>query len=740
MGHEIDHIRRGALECLLRWAPFSEQYWYVPSSRPDLGCFGSGYDNWGVQTNQKYLAAMGVLAAEGDTGSGFSTDTARDRFLASLRFSLASHLTGDHHCTDGRKWGHTWISPLGIERMMHAVNLMDTTLTNSDRSALEKMLMDEADHQLSTDIVADPWGASHRNKPESNIWNGAVCARAALRFPDHPHSDRWLEKANSFWINGISIPADADDETIVAGKPVKERHIGANFFPNYALDHHSYLNVGYMVICLSNIAMIHYAYVLRGREAPEALYHHARELWGLVRRLVFRDGRLLRIGGDTRIRYCYCQDYLLPTLVLAADYWKDSHALGLLEGAVDLIRQEQDLAENGRFLSERCSEIERRNPYYYTRLEADKAAALSMVVHWLRQRTICPPEAEENFETSVAGNWQEEEHGAVIHRCETRFASWSWRAAEPPQGLCLPPSDGHLAEWAHNLGGGLKPVGKCRNRLVQDFRIHSFDGGFLTCGTMEDGPEVYIAEGWNAPTTASHFLVFAALPDGHTVLRMEYAVPATRRVYLENLEGVNLEIPNDVFNGRIRRYFRSAGRIDLEAHEGSEQFLSLESGWVNVEDVLGLIGIYGADTWSVLRRGKRIGGHAFGNILTDTLCYGLQTRTIDIQRPAAVIDNAVVILSSVNSGRTRRLAEEGLARRVEITGDNEALRAVLVPGLDGARYVLAANASETEARAGLALPEGTWSDASTGEPYSCEGTLNVILPSSGAVLLLEQQD
>ena len=35
---------------------------------------------------------------------------------------------------------------------------------------------------------------------------------------------------------------------LLDGKPVSEWFMGANFFPNYALDHHGYLNVGYMVI------------------------------------------------------------------------------------------------------------------------------------------------------------------------------------------------------------------------------------------------------------------------------------------------------------------------------------------------------------------------------------------------------------------------------------------------------------------------------------------------------------
>ncbi|MBP8954095.1 MAG: hypothetical protein KBI47_16995, partial [Armatimonadetes bacterium] len=106
------------------WAKFARTYWWDDPARPDLGCFGSGYDSWGVQTNQKFVGAFGVLAADpglDEAKAGVSREEILDRCLKALRFSIESHITGSHHCGDGRKWGHTWISVLGVERMMHGV-------------------------------------------------------------------------------------------------------------------------------------------------------------------------------------------------------------------------------------------------------------------------------------------------------------------------------------------------------------------------------------------------------------------------------------------------------------------------------------------------------------------------------------------------------------------------------------------------------------------------------------------
>lgn len=120
-------------------------------------------------------------------------------------------------------------------------------------------------------------------------------------------------------LNAVSVPADAESNELFDGRSLREWHVGANFFSSLALHHHEYLNVGYMVICRSDAALLNFAFRRRGMAAPAALYHHLKELWELVRELTFTDGRLARIGGDTRVRYCYWQDYSVPAWLLARD-------------------------------------------------------------------------------------------------------------------------------------------------------------------------------------------------------------------------------------------------------------------------------------------------------------------------------------------------------------------------------------------------------------------------------------
>ncbi len=742
-GPKLDVIANVALDCLWRWASFAERYWWEPGGQPGIGCFGTGYsDNWAVQTNTKYAGAMSVLATTPCRGDlhGFSPDQALARALAALRFCLSTHASGDRYCADGQHWGHTWISGLAIERMMHGVDRLWSLLTSEDQQRLLAVLADEADYLCTDysrdhykDVQAGLWHNKGPNHPESNIWNGAICARAALYQPGHPRAAQWLERAHLFWLNGISIPADASDSTLIEGRPLRDWHRGANFFPHYALDHHGYMNVGYMVICLSNIAMIHYAYVLRGCEAPRTLYHHAHDLWALVRRLFFADGRLLRIGGDSRIRYCYCQDYVIPMLVFAADYWQDPHAPDLLAAAVNLARREQSLSSDGRFLSSRLQDLAHKAPYYYTRIESDRAVALSQAADWLERRVLRPTPVTVDYETSVAGGWVEAEHGDVFHRSATRFASWSWLACENPQGLCLPPDNGDFAEWQENLAGRVHGLGHDSRCHIKCWAIESFAGGFLTTGTFFARSMAEIREGWNAETaaTAEHHIAFAALPDGHTVIRLELARLLLRRVFLAGWEGVKLEIPNDVLNGGRRHYGCASGQLVLAAYQGPPQIICLDSLWASIEDRIGLVGIYGANAWHILQRGRRIGGHAIGNILTDTFCFQICTSPCDIQGPAIVLDNGCAILSSVDAAGTRRLCEGGVrvlaCHTDDFTSVANGCRAVKVRGQNGRDYILVANFGPDDVEVILETDGEVWQDLVTDGEVRADSGLRLFL-------------
>ncbi|MCD6286872.1 MAG: hypothetical protein J7M39_13255, partial [Anaerolineae bacterium] len=444
-----DDLQARSVALLERWACAVEPFWHGVVGDATMGCYGPGYIHWGVQSNWNYAAAMATLSRQAlsQRPGASDADHWRSRALSALRFALTTHVTGDRTGNDGRQWGHSWISQLGIERGMHGVPLLADDLTSDDRTALRRLLVSEANWLLNdarrgehAGVVGGLWASSGRNVPESNIWSGALLWRVAHMYPDEVDAAAWIERAHVYFINGISTPSDAEDNTIVAGRPVSTRHVGPNFFSTYALDHHGYLNVGYMAICMSNAAMLAFDMRKAGLPVPDSLTHHQADLWDLLRRFIFGNGRLARIGGDSRVRYAYCQEYLLPSLLYAADVLGDAHALALADRQLALIEREMAVSDDGTFYGNRMGHMRDRNPHYFTRLESDRACVLSMVANYL-PLVAASPEPIVSFESSVAGAWCEPDHGAVLHRSSERLASFSWRARGLTQGLCLPPSE-----------------------------------------------------------------------------------------------------------------------------------------------------------------------------------------------------------------------------------------------------------------------------------------------------------
>lgn len=700
------------LKWLADWAKFSEQWWYDIPGSTQWGCYGSGYNAWGVQTNQKYLAAMAVLGTHADAPDDFDRSRALERALKALRFSLASHLCGPARRTDGTSWGHTWISGLGIERMMHAVQLLRPHLTGDDRLALYRMLTSEADwiwqdyHRgRHRGVFGDRWDASGKNAPESNLWSGALLWRTAVMYPDHPNAESWRECAHRYLINSISVRSDADDERIVAGKAVKEWFEGENFFDNLALDHHGYLNTGYMAICMSNAAMLHFDLKAGGFERPESLDHHQQELWQTIRRLLFQNGRIARIGGEKRVRYGYCQEYLLPSLMYAADRFGEPHAAALAGGMLEMIQREREWSGDGGFFSRRLKRLQVENPYYYTRLESDRACALGQLITYAGLvEDGTQSGGGEEFEAGVAGGWHEPEHGALMHRCPTRLASMSWRAYSQTQALCQPPGESHLTDWSQNLTGTVGFVGRSPlstadqrpHRRLTDCHTQPLEGGFVTWGRIEEGCNLKIDEGWSTDAgLADHRIAIAALPDGHTLVGLQQVRIRDRRALVREIKGLHLNLVNDFYNNGRRILTTAAGDMTLNAPAPRDEVIDLHSPWLNIEGRLGVVGLYGAQTLHLHRCAEPRAGSEpmLCSLNVEEINWHCEVGMRAADPGEVLLDVGWAVLSGASIDQTSRWAElhndasEGAYGR----------RSVTVQGLDGNRYLFAADFREEPA-------------------------------------------
>jgi hypothetical protein len=358
-----------------------------------------------------------------------------------------------------------------------------------------------------------------------------------------------------------------------------------------------------------------------------------------------------------------------------------------------------------------------------------------MAAHWMRRFEIASPKSDLPFEESVRGGWEEPEHGAAFHRSPARVVSWSWRAAEGPQGLCLPPDCGHMAEWEENLAGCVLPAGVSGRRKVHWHWLRSFDGGFLTMGKTNEGAQVELQEGWRRTDLVDHRIVFAALPDNHTAVRLELASIGALRVYIRAVEGVSLRVANDLFNAVRRTYYTRSGALESAGAPEDTQCVALDSPWVNAEDLLGLIGIYGSDSWSLVRERQRRGGYA-GSIFSDRLCFPARHGLHNVCGPAGLLDTGCIIVAFVDRSETERLWRESAAVRLDCR--EAGARAVLISAQDGERYLLAANFSDLVPGVTVSVPEGvSMTDLCSGRrmPVPDDGVIRLDVSCNSAALL-----
>lgn len=715
------------------WIQYSQKDLYTPPERPDLMCYGAGYNGWGMQTHQKAFAAF-VVAATSEMYTDISKKDLLECSLKMLRYMLESHIEGSYHCVEGEKWGHTWISILGIERAMHAIDIMIPYINENDRALLKKVLISEADWMLNEyTIVASKYAKG--NKPESNMWNGVFLHRISSMYPDCQNAEQYKKKGNIFLVNAISVDSDALSEVIYDGERVKDLYINSNFFDSYSLDHHGYLNVGYMVITLSNLAMYHFACKINHFSVPEALYHHSEELWKVIKTFMFHDGRLIRIGGDTRVRYCYCQDYAIPMLLFIADYFCDPDAIEMLSGIVDLYDTEMDNNGDGSFLSDRCAGFKKLSPIYYTRLESDRAAMLSMILCW------------EKFIGKVADNhiafyesWNENYHGAYVVRGKNRFASSVMSGGTGPLTLCLPIDHSDLAEWDHNLTGLIKGASA---RTIPDkegstYAGYSFKGGFVNVGTIPMISEYFIAEQQKAEITAQLTTINVALPDDATMIVMQYAV-SPQRIYVMESMGLNLNIPNDVFNHKYRRYYFDGEYHDMKAIPGADECYTIKDQYINIDDILGVYGGYGKN-YTLFRTADRSVGikvnpnqdklhESYTNsFYCDRILKNIKTQPAWYDKGSVIFDEGAILRAGVNGYETKQLAELQTELELKITiHASDMTRSIITKGADQELYLVVANLSNEPSP--LQIENGNFVDFTNNNRYP-----DTLLPKQVIVL------
>ncbi len=665
------------LNMLEKWAENLEPY-LRDAEESGVRYYGTGESmHWAVQSNMNVMAALAVLGKE--TGNEKWLNTA----LSLFRYAMRTHVTGDMAATNELQWGCHWISVLGAERMTHGVNALWDYMTGDDRERYRKFRVKESEW-LRTEypVMADISGKSGKNRPESNIWNGGFLLRTALDYPDEEHAEEYLDKGTAFLLNGISVPSDAENPAVYRGKPVSQWFAGANFTGEYSLDHHGYMNVGYSIICLSNLAMLHFNFREKNQPVPECLYHHVADLWKMLRNFFFGDGRLLRIGGDSRIRYTYCQAYTLPALLFIADVLKDPEAMLLAENYVRLMKLEQDDNASGFFYETRLKDLNAKSYFYYCRLESDPAAVLSQAISWMEQFPF--PAAAESIAFEPA--WHCKYHDASMIRTADTIRSFTLRGAQGPIALCVPADRSDLAEWQGNLLFAPEwnveqpePV-FCNSQTGKDF--------FTAVSETIWKDAVPYGEAEDACSLLRSQSAVAALPDGRSMVVLE-RVRVLKENTILSFRSINYLVPNDVYNHHRRKYSGTDFSCETSGRrsEWRKETLDSHSRTLRVDDAVSLSLLYGADSLKIRREDCSIITVRYvsrlPSLYTEAICGDALTSPRRFRKGETLADTGVIVSTSADISGTA----------MKDTGEN--IRAVTVRDSAGVPYLFAANFGDT---------------------------------------------
>lgn len=702
----FEQSRAETIRLLNDWTIFAQRWLYHLPQDKNLICYGTGsHGHWALQAHDTAFTGFAALSAIPDTR--LSSDELTATALSMFRYTFQSHHAGNGAAADGKTWGNSWISTLGLERMMHGIKAIQPALTPEDLELMQRVLTSEADWLLDSHPVTA--GLTQNNHPESNMWNGTFLQRVARLYPDTRRTADYLEKGLSFLINAASIPEDAGSNAMMDGKPLKDRHLGPNFTSTYGCNHHGYMNVGYMVITLSNLAMFHFACKDMGWTPPESLYLHAREIWQVVKTCTFPDGRLWRIGGDSRVRYCYCQDYAIPVWLFARDYLGDTDTSAFENNWIKQVATEAAVNGNGSFLGRRLQRLESTAPLYYTRLEGDRVCSLSMALTWGPQADAAPAGSEP---VNTLAAWHDDLHGASLVNEQKRRASWCWRASELPQGMCLPPDASDMAEWRYGLSGHIQGIGIINSRHIRHNSDTLFDGGFATCGQIAINTDVFIGEGETSEDIALIDLAFAALPDGQTVVGFQHA-HLLHRTVIRECKGLYLLIPNDCYNRNTRRYNSASGTLTLQSQPVKGRLIGTNGNWLAIDDKIGVLGIYGGtqillnrpdEPQVIIHQGKHQSHttDAGGLLYADEICFGACSDDSEFREPGTLFDIGYAVRSSITAEETEAWSNTESQRLLPL--DNQPLiRAARISGADKKEYIVASNFGENAEYVRLAL-------------------------------------
>lgn len=636
-----ENFREGAVSKQLysvvsRWVSFAVNYYKDWDYKPRCGHFFGGSYNYEVETSAAAMAAC-VTACFGDYNSkiaGVSKKRLIEMAINSIRYLCYTHHTGPADCvreksrnpvTSGKKWGYkpgnffmSSQTGVGVSMMGLSVWLLWEKLDEETKEMAATVIEFYADEYCE---MTPGSGVYNDTQCEENAWTSLGLATAYYMFPDHPHSQKWLDGYIKWSLNSVTTYKDKLENELdkVNGKTRggfvhNEKTYGISsvtFHPDFTTENHGYVHPDYMGSGIGlNPSSVIFP-LLKGETPIGSIFFNVENLYNRVLKpWCTADGNPVAVQGQDWFYHRHPNKLFMHTVMNL--FFNDADAAMFERKCIDITVRRQMSTGNGRLL-EKNGEMLEVTPGSQSAFDMEygsiRTVVLSYLLHLAKGDGIKPEEPEQVMK-KFSGNYMYPYGGVYIYRTPETFTSFTTRCSI--MGLSLPKNG--LWDATSDFQGftGIIKEKNSNDGYYADKKINWRDIGIETIreNILEyDRGFSIIAEVPRAGKAIMQASSFSALPDGKSVYveksravrDVDIAFYDTGKVTIGN---ENFEYMPEYARGNKNVYFDGEKIKFFGNYDGEDVCITRNDlRYVNVDDKLGYV-LYGSSGVEYLNRHK----------------------------------------------------------------------------------------------------------------------------------------
>lgn len=596
------------LNVIAEFPRYGQRGW-KPFKNGHSGYFADGGSTEnGIRTNANFLYISAFLASNHELTLD---DETRLHWLEiskqSLNYLIEGHLTGLGRCKNGGQWGGHWQSAWWTTKLVLGAKFIWDAITKEQRKGVETVLEYEANRHLDRLV---PSGIFGDTKAEENAWDNEILCVAYNHFSAHENKSKWHAKIIEFGLNTLSISADRSDYSTVDGKVVRDSVYTCNLHSDMSIENHGSCHFCYIASPLLSITWSFHSFLLSGNTPPEALFHHVQDLWEASKPL-FLDNRFAYIGGKDWARYTYGLYFILPVLVMFQARFSDEDARLIETLRTKTLFAEHQQNNDGSFYGNRVT----RNRFFGQSAKYETDCYVMCVLSYLLRKQLNPSPASTTldvFRRKYTKLSSSNESRTAFTSFPKHFSSFSWSTitTDWPMAIFIPRGCDDMAEWAEsNLVGKLRFFGRAEALGVRSSREMPDKKGVEIVGLT--------AYRDNSRELFEHKIKIEMLED---MMIVESLAVIKNDFWVKAFEPVCFNVANDYFNDFSRQYTfdheqlavkfdpnyqdefqrKLPGKLRKVYKKGKEflgknaEYKYFKTNWVNVDNKLGIIKVFGS--------------------------------------------------------------------------------------------------------------------------------------------------